>query len=267
MAVEQLWRVKYNFKQQANKTLSWSMSFWNAAGDYATAKLNASDLYNVIGPMCGAQTLIEGWTILDKTVPRKGTPISGDQTAKAVGNVKDSDYPTTAALFYLVNAPGVFTKMELRGLPDSIIGSGGRLIETDAAWATAEPAFKTALTGGKNGSNWRIHVQDTSKPEKSISSIDLTVGEATVTGHGFGIGTTTKCRVKGVTTPKRLRGFQSMFATDANHLQFLGVTFPIADELVKLQKTASLREVSYANLPITSVEFIRSTKRNVRRPT
>lgn len=261
-----LYRVKYNFRQQGTLTYAWSMSFWALAPDLDKVKAKASSLATQLNAITGTQTVVANWVIQDKTDPRKGLPVAGAFDPGDPGNAKDSDFPTTSALLYLKSSGSAFTKMQMRGLPDDVI-KAGKLKKTAAVWATALPGFINELTGGGGGANiWRIRNYNTVLPERAITTVDLTLGLITATGHGFGPGTVTKCRVKGIKAPKSLNGQRNLYAVDANTLQIIGVSVPIEGGPLKLVSTASLREVAYVNSTIIDVEFIRASKRNVRRP-
>jgi len=260
-----LWKVKYAFGINNGKSRQWTMSFWNAAADMDKARAAASSMAAALNEITGHQTFVNGWTILDKTTPRAGFPVDGDDKGGATGNAKDSDNPTTAAYFRLSNTLTRFVKMELRGMPDAVTAKGGRLQQTDVVWQTALPAFKAELIGSTGGSTWRIRLADLTKLEKAITELALTTGLLTVTNHGFPVNTVVKVRVKGITTPKGINGQRNVFVVDANTLQLFSFPVPILGGPVKLVSTASVREVAYTVLPITSVEFVRTTTKKIKK--
>lgn len=119
-------RVSFFFVQQTEKSGGWSENYWSNLSDLTTAVAKANDLIPKLLAVHGHTTYVTNVRFSEVGGFRRTfVPGTGYTFNPEVGNNVVSDYPTTALLLRLSQAPNYVVNQWVRGIPDSQVAGGG----------------------------------------------------------------------------------------------------------------------------------------------
>lgn len=259
-------KVNVFFTQESELTAGWSMTFWNAASDFATADSRTKSLIAFLDQATSAQAHPVRYRVAEIGSFRRVLvqPYAYLKKTYTIGSAEDGDSVTAALLlqYRKEDATKVYlTRQWLRGVPDKSIQDGGKMTLAGLSKITIN-LFLKQLTDSTQG--WSMWVQDKDQPEVEITGL-TTAGIVTAPNHAFAVTSPlTKIRIKNSSKLKALNGIWKVVAVAGSTFQIANwdptivipanVGNPVAIKQVKTLKS------------IAEAVAVRATKHNTGRP-
>lgn len=259
-------KVNVFYVQESELSAGWSMTFWNAAADFATAETRTLELIGSLDSCSSQQANIVRYRIAEIGQFRRVLVKPYAFTAKAIvaGAAFDGDAVTASLLiqYRKEDTTKVYlTRQWYRGVPDGQIQLGGKMT-LGGLFKQFTGRLFSILTDSSQG--WSMYVQDKDQPEVEITGI-TTAGIVTAPNHAFAVTSPlTRVRIKNSSKLRALNGIWKVVAV-------AGSTFQIAnwDPAIvipaNLGSPVAIKQVKTLK-SIGEAKFIRATKHNTGRP-
>lgn len=260
MAIVGPFRVQFFWTQQASRLGGWSENFWNNQSSTTGVQKAAANLQEQLF-FCKGWGVNGPWIRISQVpASRKAQPIPTNLTSAFTGGNNDADYPTSALLMKFTGATtGQVVNQWMRGIPDSVVNTGGRYDPSKANFGRNFTNMVSLLTTPSNG--WCVRVNPPANAQILITAVTL-AGVVTAPGHGIvGKGTVRISRTGGI---PGLNGAWSVTVIDTNNLQLLAI--PGGAFSGSYSKIGYIRNQTWILDPIANCTIQYATEHKVGRP-
>lgn len=253
-----MFKLTFNFGHSASRAGGWSESWITLKDTLSDAEALCRKMQPLYKDLHGDQSLLSDCRLHNLNTKRGGKPVRFHPLLPSVLNPDTmTDQVKTALRLETVGEDGGIVGQDFRGIPDSVIASGGTMVVT-ADYAKKFEKFRKFISDTNNGFVQLIF--DPAAVEKEVTAL-TNAGAISVRAHGLaGAG---KIRLTGIKSPKLANRDWKYSVVDTDTLALKRYPLQAAAGLLG---DAKIRVVNFVPIAIVDAQLAYETSGRVGAP-